>query len=173
MIHNPSIPAYRYDPYSKRMTAEAYDTPGMMTARQAAIATAAKAERWGLVLGTLGRQGSPAVLSRLEARLAAAGKSYFVLMLSELSPQKMSLFEREDVGAWVQVACPRLSIDWGEAFPVPLLTPYEAEVALGATAWRERYPMDYYSRGSGPWTNYYKEPKPVAAPAPAVAAVVV
>lgn len=26
---------------------------------------------------------------------------------------------------WVQVACPRLSIDWGTAFPKPLLTPYE------------------------------------------------
>lgn len=26
---------------------------------------------------------------------------------------------------WVQVACPRLSIDWGEAFDKPLLTPYE------------------------------------------------
>jgi hypothetical protein len=26
---------------------------------------------------------------------------------------------------WVQVACPRLSIDWGKAFPKPLLTPYE------------------------------------------------
>ena len=26
---------------------------------------------------------------------------------------------------WVQIACPRLSIDWGEAFSKPLLTPYE------------------------------------------------
>lgn len=26
---------------------------------------------------------------------------------------------------WVQIACPRLSIDWGEAFGKPLLTPYE------------------------------------------------
>ena len=26
---------------------------------------------------------------------------------------------------WVQVACPRLSIDWGYAFPKPLLSPYE------------------------------------------------
>jgi len=27
-----------------------------------------------------------------------------------------------------QVACPRLSIDWGTHFAAPLLTPYEAEV---------------------------------------------
>ena len=33
--------------------------------------------------------------------------------------------------AWVQVACPRLSIDWGEGFALPTLTPFEALVALG------------------------------------------
>lgn len=38
-----------------------------------------------------------------------------------------------DVGVWVQVACPRLSIDWGYAFERPLLSPYEAMVALGVT----------------------------------------
>lgn len=33
---------------------------------------------------------------------------------------------------WIlQVACPRLSIDWGEAFTTPTLTPYEALIALG------------------------------------------
>ena len=31
----------------------------------------------------------------------------------------------------LQVACPRLSIDWGEAFTMPTLTPYEALIALG------------------------------------------
>lgn len=29
---------------------------------------------------------------------------------------------------WVQVACPRLSIDWGLAFDKPLLTPYEVSL---------------------------------------------
>lgn len=27
--------------------------------------------------------------------------------------------------SWVQIACPRLSIDWGMAFEKPLLSPYE------------------------------------------------
>lgn len=38
-----------------------------------------------------------------------------------------------------QVACPRLSIDWGEGFALPTLTPYEAMVALGAAPeWWDR-----------------------------------
>ncbi len=58
-----------------------------------------------------------------------------------------------------QVACPRLSIDWGTEFEKPLLTPYEAAVALGladmAEGWTDErpYPTDYYAYDSlGPWT---------------------
>lgn len=58
-----------------------------------------------------------------------------------------------------QVACPRLSIDWGKGFAKPVLTPYEALVCLGETEWREVYPMDFYASGSGPWTNQFHNNK--------------
>ena len=80
----------------------------------------------------------------------------------------MALFE--EVGAWVQVACPRLSIDWGQAFEnAPLLSSYEAEVALGQVQWKERYPMDFYGKtlpkdqgSASSWSNYHD---PIAAAA--------
>lgn len=54
---------------------------------------------------------------------------------------------------WVQIACPRLSIDWGEFFEKPLLTPYEAMVSLKQVLWQPEYPMDFYSNESlGNWT---------------------
>lgn len=38
----------------------------------------------------------------------------------------------------------------------PLLSPYEAEVCLERAEWQEgSYPMDFYAKGSGPWTNYH------------------
>lgn len=51
----------------------------------------------------------------------------------------------------MQIACPRLSIDWGYAFPRPLLTPYEALIALGVReSWESThggvYPMDFYAK---------------------------
>lgn len=57
----------------------------------------------------------------------------------------------DDVDCWVQIACPRLSIDWGYAFPKPLLTPYEALVALETREeWghgkQDVYPMDFYAK---------------------------
>ena len=149
MIQNPSVAAYRYDPYSRKFTREGYDHEEMKNIRRSAIAEARNARKYGLILGTLGRQGNPNVLGNLEDRLKRLGIPYVLLLLSEIFPGKLAMFE--DVEAWVQVACPRLSIDWGYAFPRPLLTPYEALVALGdRQEWSDvgdgSYPMDYYGK---------------------------
>ncbi|XP_063002705.1 2-(3-amino-3-carboxypropyl)histidine synthase subunit 1 [Elgaria multicarinata webbii] len=159
MIANPGIPAYRYDPYSKVFSREHYAHKRMQAARKAAIRTASCAGKWGLILGTLGRQGSPAILQHLESCLQALGRPYIRLLLSEIFPGKLQLFP--EVEAWVQVACPRLSIDWGEAFSKPLLTPYEAAVSLQQVAWQETYPMDFYaSQSLGPWTVNHSSHQP-------------
>ena len=149
MIHNPSIPAYRYDPYSRRLTREYYDHKEMHTLRREAIASATKAKRWGLILGSLGRQGNPHTMAKIERKLEEQGIPYINLLLSEIFPGKLALMD--EVECWVQVACPRLSIDWGYAFPRPLLTPYEALIALGQNEdWVKAndgvYPMDYYGK---------------------------
>jgi 2-(3-amino-3-carboxypropyl)histidine synthase len=156
MIHNPSLPAYRYDPYSRRLTRETYNHDELYTLRRTAILAAQKARKWGLILGTLGRQGNPHTLIMIENLLRKQGIGVVRLALSEIFPGKLAMMQ--DVEAWVQVACPRLSIDWGYAFPRPLLSPYEALVALGAreAGWMRNdgdtagegksYPMDFYSK---------------------------
>ncbi|KAK7088781.1 2-(3-amino-3-carboxypropyl)histidine synthase subunit 1-like isoform X2 [Littorina saxatilis] len=165
MIHNPDIPAYKYDPYDKQMTREHYDFDQMKRNRQAAIATATRADTVGMVLGTLGRQGSPQVLETLKEKIRACGKQFVTVLLSEVFPDKLRLFHQVD--AWVQVACPRLSIDWGTAFDKPLLTPYELSVALKNAEWKDTYPMDYYAYDSlGPWTVNNEVHRPVRKPRP-------
>eukprot|EP00871_Galdieria_phlegrea_P002005 jgi/Galph1/2805/GphlegSOOS_G1441.1 len=140
MIANPSLPAYRYDPYSKLFTRERYDHVKMQQLRFEAVTKASYAQRFGIVLGTLGRQG----------------KKYIVVLISELSPQRLSLFE-DSIDVWIQIACPRLSIDWGHEYPKVLLTPYEALVAIGKQKWQSIYPMDYYAKDGKEWSNYYRE----------------
>jgi 2-(3-amino-3-carboxypropyl)histidine synthase len=146
MIANPDLPAYRYDPYDRKLTRESYSHEEMLNTRSAAISTAKRAKKWGLILGALGRQGNPHTLTMIENYLNQQGIPYVDLLLSEIYPAKLDQFE--DVECWVQVACPRLSIDWGRAFARPLLTPYEALVVLGAQqSWDQSngtYPMDYY-----------------------------
>jgi 2-(3-amino-3-carboxypropyl)histidine synthase len=74
MIANPTVPAFRYDPYSKKLTRERYDHKEMQMVRDDAVHKARRSIHalsrdglppessdvplWGVVLGTLGRQGS-------------------------------------------------------------------------------------------------------------------
>lgn len=159
MIANPTIPAFAYDPYNKLMTVEKYEHEKMRGTRKEAITIASKAKVWGLIMGTLGRQGSPKVIEDLKQKFICAGKEVVVVLLSEIYPSKLQLFK--EVDAWVQVACPRLSIDWGVAFDKPLLNSYEANVALGMCDFKTPYPMDFYANNSsGPWTPNNEKHRP-------------
>ncbi|VDL59424.1 unnamed protein product [Hymenolepis diminuta] len=156
MLANPTLTAYMYDPYNKAFTVELYDHPRMRSIRKQAIERAKSAKCFGVILGTLGRQGSPPVVEVLLKRMDELGIKSYIILLSEIFPDKLKLFG-DKIDAWVQVACPRLSIDWGVEFQKPLLTPYEAAVALGMTpgGWSDDnpYPTDYYAYDSlGPWT---------------------
>ena len=62
------------------------------------------------------------------------------VLLSEVAPWKLALMEGVD--AWIQIACPRLSIDWGEGFQKLTLTPYEALIALGEVILHLRFCRD-------------------------------
>ncbi|GKZ74060.1 diphthamide biosynthesis protein 1 [Aspergillus niger] len=149
MIHNPAIPAYRYDPYSRTLSRETYVHDEMHTLRRDAINTAKSAKKWGIILGSLGRQGNPNTMAMIERHLNERGIPFVNLLLSEIFPGKLA--SMADVECWVQIACPRLSIDWGYAFARPLLTPYEALIALGVRdGWETEnngvYPMDFYAK---------------------------
>lgn len=52
---------FRYDPYSKEITREYYDTEKMHEIRQEAIKLASRSKTVGVIQGTLGRQGSRSV----------------------------------------------------------------------------------------------------------------
>ncbi|CAE7120874.1 unnamed protein product, partial [Rhizoctonia solani] len=54
MIANPAVPAFRYDPYSKKLTRERYDHVEMREVRSQAVRTASQSlnsdGRWGVIL---------------------------------------------------------------------------------------------------------------------------
>lgn len=169
MIRNPSLKhCYRYDPYGRSMTRERYDHDTMHSQRRRAINQASSAKVWGVILGTLGRQGNTALHERLMTALRKHNREAIPLLMAEISPAKLRALGHDQLGdggmmieAWVQVACPRLAIDWAAAEYSdigPLLTPFEAMVALEEASWPQEavYPMDYYSSSEkSPWGNYY------------------
>lgn len=176
MIANPTVPAFRYDPYSKKLTRERYDHEQMKSVRMNAVRSARASisqsgaqtvgrrqgeddlapekPLWGVVLGTLGRQGNFKQLQYIMEQLSTHSIPipFMPILISELSPAKLSLFPPSHMSAFVQTSCPRLSIDWGYAFDKPLLSPYEASVTVGSRKgwWEDNeqkgevYPMDFY-----------------------------
>lgn len=67
------------------LTEEEYDLTKMKAMRSSQIEEAKKAKKWGIVLGTLGRQGNELILERLKEVMKRREVEYDVLLLSELS----------------------------------------------------------------------------------------
>jgi 2-(3-amino-3-carboxypropyl)histidine synthase len=152
LIANPKVPALQYNPYTKDLSRESYAHSEMHKIRKEAIEKMKAATSVGVVMGTLGRQGNPKVVDRMIRLLEGSGKKVFLFLMSELFPSKLAKID--DVDCFTQVACPRLSIDWGYAFDRPVLSPYETEVACGSVEWQDVYPMDHYSQTGGKWAVY-------------------
>nr|NVI70970.1 putative diphthamide biosynthesis protein 1 [Cucujiformia] len=113
MIANPRIQAYRYDPYEKEFTKEYYEHDEMNSIRKKCVEESSTADKFGVIMGTLGRQGNPKVVEHIRQSLIDKNKKVVIILLSEVFPKKLELFAQLDV--FVQIACPRLSIDWGTA----------------------------------------------------------
>lgn len=159
MIANPKVKAYRYDPYSRKLTHEEYAFDDMYQQRSSAIKKAVQVMKsggtFGFILGTLGRQGSEKVYDRLVEKLnGKTNCKYLKVMMPEIVQDTLKVIDSVDV--WVQVACPRLSIDWGSFFQAPLLNPYEFAQSIkllddtGRTQNQSpiEYPMDFYAKNS-------------------------
>jgi 2-(3-amino-3-carboxypropyl)histidine synthase len=79
-------------------------------------------------------------------------------MLNEVTEAKVSNYNKCE--CFVQLVCPRLSIDWSDQFSKPMLTPYEVYLALGEVELKDgTYEMSNYSNETGEWGHFFKEKK--------------
>lgn len=99
MIRNSHLTFYQYNPYTQKFTEEVYKVKQMMDIRKAEVEKAKEARMFGIILGTLGRQGNTTILEELEKLMIKNNREYFVIFLSEISPDKLLKFE--EVDAWI------------------------------------------------------------------------
>ena len=71
------------------LTEEEYDLTKMKKLRYGEIEKAKACKHWGIALGTLGRQGNEKILERLGAILKQKGIDYEVVLISELSDERV------------------------------------------------------------------------------------
>jgi 2-(3-amino-3-carboxypropyl)histidine synthase len=103
--------------------------------RYAAIELAKKAENFGVILGMKPGQHDPAAAAEIKKEISCRGRTACMIVADEVTPEL--LLDFEDVQAFVNTACPRLSLDDAERFIKPILSPKEALVAVGSLNWED------------------------------------
>ncbi len=134
------LPVATLNPHSG--VVEPVDGERFLRQRFGSITKAREASRWAVLVSPQVGQCRADVADRMVKLLSEAGRSALLVATTHQTPGQLSGLEVE---AAVATSCPRLAIEEGPTWPVPLLTPPELEIALGLRDWdpeRDGYPFD-------------------------------
>lgn len=130
-----SKPTIVADPYEKRAYAVDSEAQKILKQRWASIEEAKKARTFAVFVGLkLGQKRLDEALG-LKEKLEKSGKTAYLFAVREILPEV--IMEFPTVEAYVDTACPRISLDDASRFPKPVLTENETLVVLGELAWEE------------------------------------
>ena len=127
------------DPHSGEVT-EA-DAKPFLKQRYAAISVAKNAKRWGVLFSSQIGQKRIDLADKVAELLTADGKE--VMMIGSIHQSYEQLLGM-GIEAAVITACPRLAIEDGPTWPIPLLTVPEVQILLGKRE-PEPYPFDEFA----------------------------
>ncbi len=123
------------DPYQQT----ARDATGLvrkiLRQRYAAIVKFKETRRVGIVAGLKSGQMNLALARKLKTLLEENGKRCTLIASLELVPESLESFT--DLDGFVEIACPRISIDDRGRYHKPVLNPDEALVAIGEKSWED------------------------------------
>ncbi len=128
-----SKPTIIADPYDNRAYSITDQAQRLLKQRFASIQEAAIARSFGILVGL--KPGQKHLISALRVKTLAEknGREAFVLACRELTPE--TLLEFPSIDAYVNTACPRISLDTPGKFQKPILTVNEFMVACGEDSW--------------------------------------
>jgi len=121
------------DPFEERAyPLDAY-VRKMLRKRWAGIEEARKAESYGVIVGLKFGQKRLEAALKVRGELRRKGKEAHLLALREITPVSLAQFPVFE--AYINTACPRISVDEPSIFTRPVLTLKEAYVMLGKMKW--------------------------------------
>jgi 2-(3-amino-3-carboxypropyl)histidine synthase len=123
------------DPYEKRAFTMNREAAKVIRKRWANIHEAEQAAEIGILIGLkIGQKRLDQAL-KIKKLLKDKCRRAVLLALREITPEALMQFPSID--AFVNTACPRVSLDDAERFDKPLLTPEETLVVLDELKWEE------------------------------------
>ncbi len=123
------------DPYERRAYSIDQEAQKILKQRWASIEEAQKAKTFAVLIGLkLGQKRFNEALS-VKEKLEKNGKIAHLFAIREIVPEMLMEFPTMD--AYVNTACPRISLDDASKFQKPVLTINEALVVVGELSWEE------------------------------------
>lgn len=128
-----SKPTIIADPYENRAYSIDGEAQIVLKQRWASIEETGHAKTFGVLIGL--KQGQKRLGDALKIKEIAekTGKAAFLFAVKEISPEV--LMEFPSVDAYVNTACPRISLDAPSKFSKPVLTINEFMVTAGEISW--------------------------------------
>jgi 2-(3-amino-3-carboxypropyl)histidine synthase len=129
-----SKPTIVADPYEGRAYSISADAQKTIKQRWVCIEQSEKAKTFGIIVGLKPGQSHLEVGLRVKAIVEKIGKIACLLAANEITPD--SLLEFPSIDAYVNTACPRISLEAPSKFSKPVLTLNEFMVVSGEDSWQ-------------------------------------
>jgi len=123
------------DPFEKRVFSVNQEAERVIKQRWASIEEAKAAKTFAILVGLKPGQKRLEEALLLKRQLEENGKTVCLFASREITPE--SLMEFPTVDAYVNTACPRISLDDTSKFKKPVLTVNEALVVMEKLSWEE------------------------------------
>jgi 2-(3-amino-3-carboxypropyl)histidine synthase len=123
------------DPYEKRVFPIHGEAKTILKQRWASICETKEAERLAILVGLKSGQKRLREAVELKEKLEKIGKRATLLAIREITPEVIMQFS--EIDAFINTACPRISLDDTKNFQKPVITLNEARVLLEEITWEE------------------------------------
>jgi 2-(3-amino-3-carboxypropyl)histidine synthase len=130
-----SKPTILVDPYQGEVHLIGEDVRKILKQRWASVEEAKKAKSFAVLVGLKPGQKRFDEATHIKAKLEESGKSAYLFAVREVTAEVFMNFPSVD--AYVNTACPRVSVDDALRFKKPMLTLNEALVVVGELTWEE------------------------------------
>jgi 2-(3-amino-3-carboxypropyl)histidine synthase len=128
-----SKPTIIADPYEKRAYSIEAEAQKILKQRWACVEEAGRAKTFGVLVGLKVGQKRLDEALQIKELIEKNGKTAFLFAIREVLPEV--LMEFPTVDAYINTACPRISIEAASKFPKPVLTVNEFMVVAGESSW--------------------------------------
>lgn len=128
-------PVIAVDPFERRVYRVDDEAKRIINRRWMSISEASDARTWGVIIGLKIGQMDFETSLKVKRDIEGAGRRAVLLAMREVTPEILMNFPT--IEAYVNTACPRISLYEAQKFHRPVLTPKELYVAIGRVSWEE------------------------------------